>query len=109
MLCRDYALFGGHFWPKFGSGGHKNILVDRVKEYQASPQKKLIKPNHAYPRFALAEEKMCHFLKFVNEIEIFTYASISQRLRKNQHTFINIQREGNVSLQNILIECSFFS
>ena len=21
--------FGGHFWPKFGGGGHKNILVDR--------------------------------------------------------------------------------
>ena len=22
QLCRDYALFEGHFWPKFGDGGH---------------------------------------------------------------------------------------
>ena len=27
LLC--YALCEGHFWPKFGGGGHKNILVDR--------------------------------------------------------------------------------
>ena len=24
--CRDYAHFGGHFWPKSGGRGHKNIL-----------------------------------------------------------------------------------
>ena len=29
QLCRNYALFGGNFWPKFGDGGHKNILMDR--------------------------------------------------------------------------------
>ena len=23
QLCRDYALFEGHFWPKFGDGGTK--------------------------------------------------------------------------------------
>ena len=28
--CCDYALFGGHFWPKSGGGGHKNILKDRA-------------------------------------------------------------------------------
>ena len=28
--CRDYALFGGHFWPKSGGGGHKNIFKDRA-------------------------------------------------------------------------------
>ena len=22
-------FFGGHFWPKFGGGGPKNILVDQ--------------------------------------------------------------------------------
>ena len=55
-----------------------------TKYYQTSHQKKLIdKPNHAFPRFVLAEERMCHFLKFVNEIEIHKYASISHRLRKN--------------------------
>ena len=27
--CRDYTLFGGHFWPTFGGGGRKNILVDQ--------------------------------------------------------------------------------
>ena len=30
QLCRDYAFFGGHFWPKFGGRGHKNILVGRA-------------------------------------------------------------------------------
>ena len=29
QVCRDYALFGGHFWPKFGGRGHRNILKDR--------------------------------------------------------------------------------
>ena len=29
QLCRDYVLFGGHFWPKFVERGHKNILKDR--------------------------------------------------------------------------------
>ena len=29
QLCRDYALFGGHFWPKYGGRGHRNILKDR--------------------------------------------------------------------------------
>ena len=24
--CRDFALFGGHFWPKFDGRGHTNIL-----------------------------------------------------------------------------------
>ena len=28
QLCGDYAFFGEHFWPKFGGGGHENILVD---------------------------------------------------------------------------------
>ena len=28
-LCRDYALFGRHFWPKFDGRGHENILKDR--------------------------------------------------------------------------------
>ena len=28
--CRDYALFGRHFWPKSGGRGHKNILYGRV-------------------------------------------------------------------------------
>jgi hypothetical protein len=28
-LCRDYALFGGHFWQKFDGRGHENILKDR--------------------------------------------------------------------------------
>ena len=28
-LCRDYALFGGHFWTKFDGRGHENILKDR--------------------------------------------------------------------------------
>ena len=23
------CVFWGHFWPKFGGGGHKNILVDQ--------------------------------------------------------------------------------
>ena len=27
--CRDFALFGGHFWPKFDGRGHTNILKDR--------------------------------------------------------------------------------
>ena len=22
QLCREYALFEGHFWPKFGDGEH---------------------------------------------------------------------------------------
>ena len=26
---RDYALLGGHFWPKFDGRGHKNILKDQ--------------------------------------------------------------------------------
>ena len=29
-LCRDYALFGGHFWQKFYGWGHESILKDRV-------------------------------------------------------------------------------
>ena len=29
-LCRDYALFGGHFWRKFDGRGHENILKDRA-------------------------------------------------------------------------------
>ena len=29
-LCRDYALFGGHFWQKFDGRGHENILKDRA-------------------------------------------------------------------------------
>ena len=29
-LCRNYALFGGHFWPKSGGRGHANILYDRA-------------------------------------------------------------------------------
>ena len=28
-FCRDYALFKGHFWPKFDGRGHGNILKDR--------------------------------------------------------------------------------
>ena len=36
QFCRKFCFFaitrflGEHFWPKFGGGGHKNILVDRV-------------------------------------------------------------------------------
>ena len=30
QVCRDYALFGGHFWPKFGGRGHRNILKDQA-------------------------------------------------------------------------------
>ena len=29
QLCRDYALFEGHFCPKCGDGGHQNSLMDR--------------------------------------------------------------------------------
>ena len=29
-LCRDYALFGGHFWQKFDGWGHENILKDHT-------------------------------------------------------------------------------
>ena len=29
QLCRNYALFEGHFWLKFVDGGHQNILMDR--------------------------------------------------------------------------------
>ena len=29
-FCRDYALFKGHFWPKFDGRGHGNILKDRA-------------------------------------------------------------------------------
>ena len=29
-LCRDNALFGGHFGPKFDGWGHTNIFEDRV-------------------------------------------------------------------------------
>ena len=29
-LCRYYALFGGHFWPKFHGRGQQNILKDRA-------------------------------------------------------------------------------
>ena len=35
------------------------------------------------PSFYTCREKMCHFLRFVNEIEIQKYASISYRLRRN--------------------------
>ena len=28
QLCRDYALFGGYFWPTSVGRGHKNILYD---------------------------------------------------------------------------------
>ena len=30
QFCHDYAFVGGHNWPKFGSGRHKNILVNRA-------------------------------------------------------------------------------
>ena len=30
-FCRDYALFKGHFWPKFDGRGHGNILKDRAE------------------------------------------------------------------------------
>ena len=29
QICRDYALFGGHFLLKFDGRGHQNILMDR--------------------------------------------------------------------------------
>ena len=32
-LCRDYALFGGHFWQKFDGRGHENILKDREESF----------------------------------------------------------------------------
>ena len=25
QICREYALFEGHFWPKFGAGGTKTF------------------------------------------------------------------------------------
>ena len=34
QFCRKFSFvaitrfLGGHFWPKFGGGGHKNISVD---------------------------------------------------------------------------------
>ena len=30
QLCLDFALFGGHFWPKFGDGEHKNLIYEPV-------------------------------------------------------------------------------
>ena len=40
-FCRDYALFGGHFWPKFDGMGHENILKDRADDHD-DPVKKVI-------------------------------------------------------------------
>ena len=38
-LCRDYALFRGHFWPKFDGRGHENILKDRANPTDLDPNK----------------------------------------------------------------------
>ena len=37
QLCRDYALFGGHFLLKFDGRGHQNILMDRGGDDQKPP------------------------------------------------------------------------
>ena len=38
-FCRDYALFKGHFWPKFDGRGHGNILKDRAESYRFNSSK----------------------------------------------------------------------
>ena len=38
-FCRDYALFKGHFWPKFDGRGHGNILKDRGADHHDNRQK----------------------------------------------------------------------
>ena len=30
IILHHYMFFWGHFWPTFGGGGHKNILMDQV-------------------------------------------------------------------------------
>ena len=67
QLCREYALCEGYFWPKFGDGGHWNILMDRVY------------PSWHVNLLLIVEIKSCNLPKFpkvcfqiINKIHIFS-------------------------------------
>ena len=65
-----FALFGGHFWPKYGGRGHRNILKDRAFQdpYWSFTDyvKKSLSQNYSMPCIRLLGHKSAHeyFLHF---------------------------------------------
>ena len=99
QLCRDYALLGGHFGPKFGGWGHTNVFKDRaLQSSHLSGEKQAVTRGHNI--------SVPHLHRFImgteNQPQYSQELLIMERDQTTAKSLLNLQK---TPLEKIFLTC----